>query len=553
MLQLLRIRNLALLKAVDLEFSQGFITVTGETGAGKSILLGALSLLAGNRAERSLIRSGADHCEVEGVLHLQDTTKVDAILSRAGVPTCEDGCLVLSRSIYRNKAGRVFINGSLTTVAVLRELGECWVDFHGPGEPQKLFHESYQLELFDLSAAHEHLLQAYTADYQRWEAAVAEKNAVLNADRLSKEEAEFLARQIERIETICPDRESIQKLETDYQRVFRMQELLEGVQQIENGLVGEESAVERLGTVVRLARSLAEIDGEIADWAQRLETVAIELQDVAADAGHFLSSLEGDEAQIADIESRMQQWLELRRSYGPSVEMVLQRKQEYAERLRRSGDVEGELERLDREIESVEQSLAKSALSLRRSREKQVPQLSAKVTRLLALLGFQKADFQVELIQDRRWHARGDSHCRFLFAPNPGEPAMPLNQIASSGETARVMLALKAVLAEMDHTPVLVFDEVDANVGGEIGAVVGAELHRLAKGHQVFCVTHLPQVAAQGDGHLLVQKKQDEHSTTVEFIDLMQDREQRIGEIARMLGARDSRSAVNHARELLGC
>ncbi len=551
MLHLLRIRNLALLDEVELEFGDGFVTVTGETGAGKSILLGALSLLAGNRADKTVIRRGADACEIEALLHLKDCARMNAALSAAGLPPCEDQQLMLRRVIHRDKGGRVVINGSLSTVAVLQEIGSLWIDFHGPGEPQKLFHERYQLQLFDSYAGNDALLRKYADAYHEWRAAVAEREKLAREDRLSTDEIRFLQQQIERIDAVCPNVDTVEQLETDFSRLSRISDIVEWSRSLEEGINGDAGVLARLSALSRTAVELSRIEPAAVEAEGRLNGVIIELQDIADDFGRLAGSADRDEEAVAEIEQRMHRWLELKRAYGPAVESVCAKRDQLALRLERCADVEGSLERMDGVIDDLVKVVSKLAGDLCRRRRAKSAEFAGRVSGLLAALGFKKAAFSVEVVADAEFHESGDSHCRFLFAPNPGQPEAPLNKIASSGETARVMLALKAVLAAGDETPVLVFDEVDANVGGEVGVVVGRELRRLAARHQVLCVTHLPQVAAQGQFHLLVNKDQDDTSTRVEFKVLKPDGKDRLSELARMLGDRDSQSARNHARELL--
>lgn len=551
MLTLLRIRNLALLDEVELDFENGFVTVTGETGAGKSILLGALSLLAGNRAEKTIIRQGEDSCEIEALLTLRDCRRVDAALAAAGLPPCDEGQLMLRRLIQRGKGGRVVINGSLATVAVLQEIGSLWIDFHGPGEPQKLFHESYQLQLFDLYAGNGPILKQYADAWQRWRAAVAERERLAREDRLSADEVRFLQKQIARIDSVCPDVATVEQLEADFARLSRITDIVEWSRALEDGINGDGGVLARLAALARKAGELAAIEAGAVECERRLNGLIIDLQDIGDEYGNLAGGADLDEEAVADIQQRMQQWLELKRAYGPAVESVCDKRDQLSMRLERCSDVEGSLQRMDAEIAELLTVVSRLAGDLSRRRRKAAPDFAARVSTLLSSLGFKKAAFSVEVVKDSACHEHGDSHCRFLFAPNPGQPAAALNKIASSGETARVMLALKAVLAAGDETPVLVFDEVDANVGGEVGVVVGRELRRLAAEHQVLCVTHLPQVAAQGQFHLLVNKEQDDVSTRVEFKVLDAGGEERLAELARMLGDRDSRSARSHAKELL--
>lgn len=537
--------------AAELDFGPGFTAVTGETGAGKSVLLGALSLLAGNRAEKTLIRQGQEQCRVEAMLHFASPARLDALLEALGLPPCEDGQLVLSRTLHKTKPPRIHINGAVSTLGALKELGEAWVDFHGPGEPQKLFAEKHQLAMLDQYAGNEEALQDYAADYARWRHTIGERDALRQAERLSDDEADFIRSQLDTIDAVDPTEDSIAELERDYARADRAQELASLASELENGLGGEEGLSGRAGPMLRSAQELAEIDPAAQELQRRLEALIIELEDLAAEFAHLGEGADRDEEAAAELQERMSQWLSLKRKYGPTPADVQAKREALSKRLENQGDIETTLKKLHTKATELEKTLRNKAADLRKAREQAAKELAKQVKCLLTRLGFQRAGFSIEIRSTDELTATGDSSCQFLFAPNAGQALLPLNKIASSGETARVMLALKAVLAAADATPLLVFDEVDANVGGEIGAEVGRELAELAGAHQVLCVTHLPQVAAYGRQHLVVEKVQSAKTTRISLSPLHDDGEAREAEIARMLGDRKSASARKHARELL--
>lgn len=552
MLQYIRIKNLALLDEVRLEFDSGFTAVTGETGAGKSVLLGALSLLAGARTDKSLIRQGQQQLEVEAALYFENPALIDALLDASGLPVCEEGVLLLQRSIHRSKMPRLQINGNLATLAQLQRLGESWIDFHGPGEPQKLFKEKRQLEMLDVYVGHGRALQSYATSYRAWRAAHEKIEELEGSEQLDTDELDFVRKQIAKIDSVKVSEESIQALERDYARMSSAQELSGLASECAAGLTGEAGISDRLMTVVGRMEALAELDQDSRALLERLRSLQIELQDVGAEvegmAGHF----DFDPAEVEAVNERMNLWQEVRRKYGGSVESVLGKRDELANKIAIQGDIDGVLAEKRETAAKMEKDLHQSAAKLTKSRRKAAKALAEKAANLLQALGFKKARLAIEVIADAELHDRGNSHCRFVFAPNAGQELLPLNKIASSGETARVMLALKTVLAETDATPLLVFDEVDANVGGEVGRAVGAELARLAGKHQVLSVTHLPQVASCAQNHFVVTKSQDDRSTAVEIAPIHEEKEARLSEIARMLGDRHSDSARAHAEELLG-
>ncbi len=551
MLQYIKIRNLALLDEVTLEMDAGFTAVTGETGAGKSVLLGALSLLAGARTDKTMVRQGTDELEVEGALYFEDSSWLDDQLEGAGLPVCEEGVLLLRRSIHRTKMPKVQINGSMATLTQLQGLGEAWIDFHGPGEPQKLFQERRQLEMLDLYAANGDALAAYGAIFAQWRAALAEIAELETGERLDDDEIDFVRKQINKIDAVGVSEESIEELERDYSRMSQAQELVALASECSEGMVGESGVSNELGTVVARMESLAELDAESVPLVERARSLLIELQDLGDEVGRLAGDFDFEPEQIETVSERMNLWQELRRKYGGSVEAVLAKREELAQKLAIQGDLEGVLMKRREAAAKLEASLRKDAGKLRKAREAAAGTLAGKAAGLLKALGFKKALLKIEMVDEAELREYGDSRCRFLFAPNAGQELLPLNKIASSGETARVMLALKTVLAEADATPLLVFDEVDANVGGEVGRSVGTELAKLAGRHQVFCVTHLPQVASLAQNHFVVTKSQDDDSTTVSIGPIHHCRKTRLEELARMLGDRKSASALAHAEELL--
>jgi DNA repair protein RecN (Recombination protein N) len=551
MLQSLRIRNLALLEEVSLDFEAGFTVVTGETGAGKSILLGALSLLAGERAEKTIIRQGAAACEVEASLLFSDPTRIDAVLAELELPATEDGVLLLRRTVPREKAPKITVNGSLATLAALHRLGEVWIDFHGPSEPRRLLREGCQLELLDLFGRAADARQRYRGHYQRWRGLLGDAERVRAQGRLSPDQLTFLQNELARLDLLDLTAESVEALERDFQRMNRAQELTGLAASLSASLTGEEGVTARVAALVREARALEAIDPASAALADRLASASFELADLGAEFESLGQSLNFDAEQAESLTARMNSWLEARRRHGPAVASVAAAREELRSRLESQGDVEGTLARLEAEAKEVHRQAVREAAALRTIRERAARELATIAAKGIAQLGFRKADFRIRLAPLEELGPEGDCRAEFLFSPNVGEAPLPLNRIASSGELARVMLALKTVLADLDDVPVLVFDEVDANVGGEIGRVVGEKMALIARTHQVLCVTHLPQVAAQGNSHLVVVKDQTKDRAVVTIDPLHLDRKARVGELARMLGDRTAKSALAHAEELL--
>jgi DNA repair protein RecN (Recombination protein N) len=554
MLCSLSIKNLALMDAATLELASGFTVVTGETGAGKSVLIGALSLLAGNRASKTVVRKGADTCEVEGVFHFADAAAVNAALAALDLPACEDGQLILRRTVSTARPARVHVNGAAATLAQLETLGQAWIDFHGPGEPQKLFHERHQLAMLDLHAGPAHLdqLARYAARHREWRAALREVDNIRSQEKMSEDEAAFVQSQLERMGALDLSEDGVAALERDFKKISSARELSELHAALDAAL-GDDGVAGNLPAAFRAARAIAALDPAAADLENRLQALAVEAADIQSDYARLAeeNAAAADPAALEEVSNRMNQWLELRRKYGPSAAAVRAKRDALAARLALQGDIAGAIDKATAAAAAHEAALQGLAAALHATRLAAAARLSAASTKMLAKLGFKKADLRIRVAETGRLVETGASACEFLFLPNAGQDLLPLNKIASSGETARVMLALKTVLVAVDKTPVLVFDEVDANVGGEIGAQVGRELAALAGKHQVFCVTHLPQVAARGRWHFVVEKSQTDDATSVVIRPVHDVPAQREQELARMLGDRRSASALSHARELL--
>src|ERR1035437_7781870 len=323
MLQSLRIRNLALLEEVALDFEAGFTAVTGETGAGKSILLGALTLLAGERADKTIIRQGAAACEAEAALFFTDARKIDAVLAGLDLPPCEDGVLILKRSLPRDKAPKISVNGSLATLAALQQLGEHWVDFHGPSEPRRLLKESCQLELLDLFGRAGEELAAYQAGYRAWRDLVAERERIAHETKLAPDQIAFLQNQLARIDALDLTAEAIEALERDFARMSRAQELIELAQALAAGLTGDEGVQSRVGALLREARQLEGIDEASKPLADRLASAAVELNDLGAEFSALSQQLHYDPEQAEQLTAKMDTWLELRRKHGGELGAVL--------------------------------------------------------------------------------------------------------------------------------------------------------------------------------------------------------------------------------------
>ena len=551
MLVSLRIKNLALVEDLALEFKPGFNAVTGETGAGKSILIGALSLVLGERAAKGLIRSGADQCTVEAAFDLGGLiAPVAALLEENGLEPCEDNLLLLKRTFTAAGGNRQFVNGSPTTLATLAAIGDWLVDMHGPHDHQSLLYAARQLALLDAYAgledkvAHFAELVARRADLEQ-----AKADLVIDEQTYSRQ-LDLLRFQVGEIEAARLDPDEEETLEADHQRATNAAELQETAQLALAILDDEDDSLfTRFGQLGQQLRQLERTDADAANLIELHEQAASLLRDLQGELSAYLDRVDLDPAALHELEQRFNTVLTLKRKYGPELKDVILFGQDAAGKLAALESRDGELERINTELAKLDKELDKQATALTKARRKILKKLGDAVVGQLRDLGFKQSHFEVGLTAADKLTAIGRDRVEFQFAPNVGEPPQALRAIASSGEMARVMLAIKTVLAAQDQIPLLVFDEVDANVGGETAHVVGEKMKWIANNRQVLCITHLPQVAAAANEHYLVAKHVNAGRTHTEITRLEPDA--RITELARMLGG-DRDITRQHARELLG-
>jgi DNA repair protein RecN (Recombination protein N) len=411
--------------------------------------------------------------------------------------------------------------------------------------------------MLDLYAgpAHQAHLEHYRGRFRAWREALDEMDAIRSEEKMTEEEIDYARTQLAHMDALDLSDEGIATLERDFKKKSSAHELGELLASLDSALGGESGLTERLAPLLRTAHATAELDPGTAELEQRLHALAVELADIHSDYARLGAGIAvaNDPATQEALAMRMNHWLELRRKHGPAPATVRAKRDAISQRLARQTNIAATLENAAAAAAKIEDELHHLARGLHATRAAAATTLSTAATLMLAKLGFKKATLRLHLDATARLDATGGTTAEFLFQPNAGQDLLPLNKIASSGETARVMLALKTVLANADQTPVLVFDEVDSNIAGETGAQVGRELAALSARHQVFCVTHLPQVAAQGHHHFEVLKSQTDEDTTVTIHPLHTDPAAREAEIARMLGDRQGVTARTHARQLLSC
>ena len=547
-LSLLRIRNLALVEDLEWQLGPGFTAITGETGAGKSIIIGALQLLLGERTDKSLIRTGAESCTVEAVFAGNELKQLNSLLDESGVEST-DGELIVKRSFSTAGTNRQFINGSPTTLAVLKLVGDELVDLHGPHDHQSLLSPERQLALLDGYAHSDETLREFEKAYRKLQSLRAEHASLSTAESAREQEIDLLRHQINEITGANLTSGEEDEIATRYRLASNSKRLLELAAAISRKLSEAEDAIlSQLAETQRLLRDLEKIDPDKSTLAEAHAACVVELSEISRTVGHYAEQLDLDPAQLAALEERVTLFESLKRKYGGSIAGVIAFGERAAERMRKIEGRDAELERLSQETESARGEVERIGHALHKARSKAAPKLAENIRANLRDLGFRQSEFDVKLAALEEARASGFDAVELLFSPNPGEPLKPLRLIASSGEISRLMLAIKSSLAAQDAIPLLVFDEIDANVGGEIANAVGEKMRKLAAEHQVLCITHLPQVAAAAATQFVVTKEVVRGRTHSRLSEVAGKARQE--EIARMLGGKTD-SALKHAATLL--
>jgi DNA repair protein RecN (Recombination protein N) len=573
MLSTLRIKNLALVADLTLELSPGYNVITGETGAGKSMLIGALNLVLGERADRTLIRSGAENCSVEAVFDVAGLrAPLPAFLEDNGLEPCQEGQLVLKRAFTAGGTNRQFINGSPATLNALGTIGQWLVDIHGPHEHQSLLQSARQLDLLDAFGKLEPDREAFAESARQRARLESEKAALVVDERTYAQQLDLLRFQVNEITAARLQPEEESQVEAEHHRSSNAARLLE-LSQSALSLLGDDEAslLTQAGALGRTLHDLQKLDASAGKLSELHEQALAALRDLQSELSHYAEKVDLDPNRLQQLEERLNLINSLKRKYGTTLAEVIAFGTAAAGKLDALEGRDAELSRLNEALARNHSELTRLGNALTEKRRKAIPQLSKAVSKQLGELGFKQSRFDVLLTltaqpneavaatsrpaanrekaaQPARISSHGFDAIEFQFAPNPGEPPRALRAIASSGELARVMLAIKTVLATEDKIPVLVFDEVDANVGGETANAVGEKMRQIARNRQVLCITHLPQVAAPATAHY-VANKHVRAGRTISEITLL-GRNERVTEIARMLGGQTD-AARKHAEALL--
>jgi DNA repair protein RecN (Recombination protein N) len=551
MISELRIRNFALIDNLSVRLGPGLNVLTGETGAGKSIIVGALSLLLGERASADVVRAGAGRAMVEGVFEVEGRDDLAGFLDEHGVEV-EDGVVVLKREVAAEGRSRAWINGSPTTATLLGELGRALVGLHGQHEHQNLLRRDEQRSILDAYAGNEALAAQLGEAYRALASARRAIEELETRRREAAQRADFLRFQVDEIEGARLRADEEEELDAEARRLSHAEELTALSGTLFQAVAGGDAdLVSRLGTLQRTLDQLLRIDPAQEQLQELFDTAYYALQELGERVEEYVRSVEHDPDRLDEIRRRQDLFFRLKTKYGPELADVVDTGRKARAELELIEGGEFELEALQERERAAGEELTRLAAELTMRRTRAAKALSGEVGAVLPQLGMTGGRFEAVVLPLPVPGPHGTEEIEFRVALNRGFDPKPLAQVASGGEMSRVMLALKTILARLDSVPTLIFDEVDAGIGGRVALQVGDKMREVATSHQVFAITHLPQIASRAHQHFLVAKGDRGGITTTEVRPLVD--EERVREIARMLGGDpESLVSLEHARELLG-
>ena len=559
MLEHLSVRDFALIDTAEVDFSNGLVLFTGETGAGKSLIVGAIGFLFGGRGDSGIIREGAEECSVSAVIGMPENVSARSWLSEHDIPE-EDGIVTLRRGLKGNGRSFAYIQNRAVSRADLADFTALIADIHGQHEHQSLLDAESHLLFLDSFASLEGEKESYRTSYEVWTARLREYRKRLAEAERRVQEQDLLEFALKEIQTAKVKPGEDDELSQEENILAQHEKLFDAVKNVVESLSLRDSEANGAVGTLRKAKagldSAKEIDPRIAELAARLETAYFEVEDIAESVSAYMQGLKFDPKRLEEIESRLAELKRLKKKYGPSLSDVIEKGKRDAAILDSFASWQDDKADLEKEIAELKRIALEKAEILSSKRKEAATGFSSQVEAILSRLGMSHARLPISIENRKSETGRlllaptGMDEVEFLIAPNLGEPPKPLSKIASGGELSRVALAIKAVLSSKDTVDTLIFDEIDTGIGGEVAVAVGAYLKDISQYKQVLCVTHLASIAARADTHYKVDKKID-GGRTVTRIERLQGRN-REEEIARMLaGDREGAASLAHAAELL--
>lgn len=550
MLTNLSIRNYALIDDLNVSFSDGFTTITGETGAGKSILLGGLSLVLGNRADLSSLKNKEQKCIIEAEFGISKY-KLKDFFDTYGLDYEE--ATILRREILPSGKSRAFVNDSPVTLDILKQLGNQLIDVHSQHQTLQLAENDFQLKVIDALAGNVENLEQYSGHLNRFKIASNELQQLLEFQSSSTKEHDYNSFLLKELEEAFLKEGMQEELETEYDQLSNVENILELLSKGHQLLNDEQVGL--LGRFADLKQTFQNLSGYGKDYetlSQRVQAVFVEMDDVSSELETLKDGVEADPERLNVVNSQLQQLFSLLKKHqAASVEELIQIKGELVKQVDTVANIDSKIEEKETQVAEIKGELEKSAVKIRTARNAVIPKLKQMLQESLHSLGMPSATFSIELSPSNIFKSHGNDDLTFLFSANKGSNYGELKKVASGGELSRIMLTIKSILAKYEQLPTMMFDEIDTGVSGEISNRMGEIMQQMGGTMQVFSITHLPQVASKGKQQFKVYKEEHAFGTTTRMKKLDQD--ERINELAEMLGGKAlSESALAHAKQLLG-
>jgi len=563
MLLELTIKNFAVIKEITIPFHKGLTILTGETGAGKSILIDAIGLLLGGRGSGDYIRHGCKKAEIEGLFEFEADSPAVKILNKHGIE-CEDQLVVVRREITESGKSLCRVNGRLIPQSIMREIGPWFITVHGQHEHQSLMQEDRHIQWLD-SFGEEQLaptLKEYSKLYKRYLQLRSELEYISTNEREMVQRMDMLRFQLKEIVDASLEPGEDEKLLAERKRLSGGEKLARGIGAAYHSLSGEQRGMDWLSNALENIEPLLSFDPSLEKIHKTLEEAYYQIEDVARSLRQLQDEVQFDPERLAIVESRLDEINRLKRKYGKTVDEILEYAASIEDELDNMENRENRIEELQKQVREIGQDLAIEARELSEIRKRVAMQLAFLIEKELKELHMSRTQFEIAITREPdekgldihgekvRFTAKGIDQVEFMISPNPGEPLRPLARIASGGELSRIMLAMKTILAHSENIDTLIFDEVDTGVSGRVAQAIAEKLYRVAKRRQVLCVTHLPQVASMADHHLYIVKHMGENETETRVTEL--NEEEKVQELARMLGGVEvTDKTLAHARDML--